>query len=120
MTTTPQPAMPPMPTHAPKPGPTRRTGWIIVSGIAAVLAIITTVVWMNGRSYDEMVKDCQNALTSTSTKTDRPEACEGLKQDDYDTILVSWTLKNAFHDMPKSDRDTLDYYDDGSINGSLD
>jgi hypothetical protein len=118
--TTPPPAMPPMPTQAPQPATKRRTGWIIAAGIAAVLVIVTAVFWMNGKSYDEMVKDCQNALTSTSTKTDRPEACEGLKQDDYDTILVSWTLKNAFHDMPKTDRDTLDYYDDGSINGSLD
>jgi hypothetical protein len=118
MTTTPQPAMPPMPTHAPKPGPTRRTGWIITAGIAAVLAIITTVVWMNGRSYEDTVADCKKALGPTSTKTNRPDACDGVKG--RLRRLLVYSIQNAFDDMPKTDQDTLDYYDDGSINGSLD
>lgn len=33
---------------------------------------------------------------------------------------MDWTLKHALDDMSKKDRDTLDYYDDGSINGSID
>lgn len=112
--------LPPMPTAPPTVKPmSRRTGWIIVASIAAVIAIITTVVWMNGKSYDEMVDDCQNSLTATATTTHRPEACEGLKKDDYETLLIAWSLKNALHDMPQSDQDMLDYYDDGSINGSL-
>jgi hypothetical protein len=119
MTTTPQPAMPPMPTQAPKLGPTRRTGWIITAGIAALLAIITTVVWMNGRSYEDTVADCKKALGPTSTKTNRPDACDGVKADDYGALLVSYSIQHAFDGLPKTDRDMLDYYDNGTIDGSI-
>jgi FtsZ-interacting cell division protein ZipA len=108
-----------MPAHAPKPGMTRRTGWIIVAGIVAALAIITTVVWTNGRSYEDTVADCKKALNSTSTKTNRPDACQDVKANDYDALLVSYSLQHAFDGLSKTDQDTLDYYDDGSINGSI-
>ncbi|MET9424655.1 hypothetical protein ABZY06_28635 [Streptomyces sp. NPDC006540] len=65
------------------------------------------------------VEDCQRALTSESTKTNRPEECQDVSQEDYDTLLLDRALKGALNDMDKTDRDTLDYYDDGSINGSI-
>jgi len=97
----------------------RRTILIILSAVVAALAIAGTVVWMNAKSYDDTVAACTKALDSASTKTQRPDACEGVKQDDYDALLVGWSLKHAFDDMPKEDQDMLDYYDDGSINGSI-
>jgi len=94
----------------------RRTMLIITAAVIVVIATITTVLWSNGRSYDDIVRDCQKALNAQSTKTHRPDACKDVKPDDYDTLLVAWTLKHA---LSKDDRDTLDYYDDGSINGSV-
>ncbi|AVH59981.1 MULTISPECIES: hypothetical protein [Streptomyces] len=97
----------------------RRTVLIILSAAVAALVIAGAVVWLNAKSYDDTVAACKKALDSSSTKTHRPSACEGVKQDDYDALLVGWALKHAFDDMPKSDQDMLDYYDDGSINGSI-
>jgi hypothetical protein len=114
-----QPVTPPMPGYAPQPAAKRRTAWIIVGALVAALAIITTVLWTNGRSYDDTVADCEKAL-AVQTKaggSGRPDACDEVKQDDYDALVVGAVLK---YGMSKTDQDTLDYYDDGSINGSLD
>ncbi|MEV0526031.1 hypothetical protein AB0I66_21580 [Streptomyces sp. NPDC050439] len=70
-------------------------------------------------SQKEIAKECEAALTEEATKTDRPSECEGLSQKNYDAVLLNWSLENALDDMPKKQRDTLDYYDDGSINGSV-
>lgn len=72
-----------------------------------------------GKSAAEMQADCKAALTESSTKTDRPAACDDLSQEDYDALLMAYALNNALKDMPKKDRDLLDYHDDGSINGSI-
>ena len=86
---------------------------VVVAGVAAA-------VWLLVKpSYDDHVKACQKALTKSATKTDRPDACEPLSQDDYDTLLMASILDGVLDDMPKKDRDMLDYYDDGSINGSI-
>jgi hypothetical protein len=71
------------------------------------------------KSQDEIARDCQAALSEKATKTNRPAECEGLSQDDYDTLLMAWVLKKGLADMPQEDRDMLDYYDDGSINDSI-
>jgi hypothetical protein len=111
--------LPPMPTAPPTPpAARRRTGWIIAASIAAVLAIITTVVWMNGRSYDDTVAACEKAL-AVQTKAGgqgKPDACDEVKQDDYDALVVGAVLK---YGMTQKDRDTLDYYDNGTIDGSI-
>ncbi|MFJ5967906.1 hypothetical protein [Streptomyces sp. NPDC093060] len=83
---------------------------IIVAGIAA------TIWWITRPSYDDMVKDCQKALNPSSTKTHRPAACKGLKQEDYDTLLMAWVVD---HSLSKDDKDVSDYYDDGQVNGSV-
>jgi hypothetical protein len=71
------------------------------------------------KSQDEIAKECEAALTEKATKANRPPECEGLSQKNYDAVLMNWALKNALDEMPKKQRDTLDYYDDGSINGSI-
>jgi len=73
----------------------------------------------SGKSQDQIAEECQAALTAEATKTDRPDACEGLSQEDYDTLLTGWVLKHTLDGMPKEERDLLDYSDDGSINGSI-
>lgn len=84
--------------------------------LAAALLLALTAC---GKSEAETQADCKAALTESSTKTDRPTACEDLSQEDYDALLMAHALKNALKDMPKKERDALDYYDDGSINGSI-
>jgi hypothetical protein len=117
MTTTPPPAMPPMPAQAPKPATKRRTGWIIVAGIAAVLVVVTAVVWMNGDSYQDTVANCKEALAAQTAAggSGKPDACDGVKEDDYDALVIGNVLDN----MPKKDKDMLDYYDNGTIDGSI-
>lgn len=113
---------PPQPDRtAPAPPPARRRNRPVIIVIALVVAAgIGATVWAFARTtYDEHVAACEKALTSSATKTDRPDACKELSQDDYDTLLMGWALDNAFKDMPKKDRDTLDLFDDGSVNGSV-
>lgn len=97
----------------------RRTAVITVAALAAASTATGLGLWLAQPSYDDIVRGCQKALTESATRTHRPDACKGLKQDDYDTLLTAWTLDRAIADMPKEQRDTLDYYDDGSINGSI-
>lgn len=87
--------------------------------LATLLLAGAAVGCSSGKSEAEVQKECQAALSSKATKTDRPDACEDLSQADYDTLLTDWALKNALDGMSKKDRDTLDYYDDGSIDGSI-
>lgn len=97
----------------------RRNGIILLSVITFVVITITVIVWVRGRAYDDKVADCRNALTSSSTKTNRPSACEGVKADDYEALLIVWSLRHAFEGMPKTDRDMPDHYDNGTIDGSI-
>jgi hypothetical protein len=91
-----------------------------IIGALVVAAGVALTAWLIIRpTHDEMAKACEKALNSSSTKTHRPDACKDLSQEDYDTLLTGWVLENVLDDMPKSDRDRLDYYDDGSINGSI-
>jgi len=74
----------------------RRNGIILLSVIAVVVITITVIAWVRGRAYDDKVAACRNALTESSSQTNRPSACEGVKADDYDALLISWSLKHAF------------------------
>ncbi|MET8475406.1 hypothetical protein ABZY90_19680 [Streptomyces sp. NPDC006422] len=98
----------------------RRTTIIGSAALAVVAVGVGLGIWLAQPSYDDTVRACQRALDPTSTKTNRPDACEDLTEDDYTTVHMHYVLKNALNDMPKKDKDTLDYYDDGTINGSLD
>ncbi|MCX5365930.1 hypothetical protein OG864_45350 [Streptomyces sp. NBC_00124] len=97
----------------------RRTVAIILSVAAVAIAVAGAIVWFNAESYEDTVASCRKGIDSSATKTNRPEVCEGVTQDDYDALLVSWTLKHTFDDMSKTDQDMLDYYDNGKIDGSV-
>ncbi|MFG2948170.1 hypothetical protein [Streptomyces adustus] len=96
----------------------RRTLWISVSAVV-VLAIAATITIMRVRAvqYEDTVQACKAALRADppETKADKPAACSGVTADDYLTLVVS----NAIGGMSKKDQDTLDYYDNGTIDGSI-
>jgi len=114
--------LPPMPntppTPAPKPAGKKRRNLIIIAAVAvAALAIAGTVVWMNATPYSETLSKCQKALVA-QTKAGgkgKPSACKDVKQDDYDDLVMA----NVIDGMSKEDRDMLDYYDNGTIDGSI-
>ena len=94
----------------------RRTTIISAAAVAVAAAITGLVVWLMQPSYDDIANDCIAALKErTDTDKSKPEACDGLKEDDYMALVVS----QAFNDLPQKDQDLLDYYDDGSINDSI-
>ncbi|MGA4896742.1 hypothetical protein ACPCAJ_02085 [Streptomyces griseoincarnatus] len=95
----------------------RRTVIISAASAAVVAAFTGLIVWLSQPSYDDVVKECQQALAA-QMKADgegRPDACQDVKDDDYDALL----LNAAFQNLPEKDRKMLDYYDDGSINDSI-
>lgn len=96
----------------------RRTLIIVAAIAAAVLAIGGGVYWLSQPSYDDTVRGCQKALAAqTKARGEgKPTACEDVSDDDYANIIVA----NVIDGMPKKDRDTLDYFDNGTIDGSLD
>jgi hypothetical protein len=95
----------------------RRTVLIVLSAAAAALAIAGAVVWLTATPYSETVSHCKAALVA-QTKAGgkgRPAACKDVKDDDYADIVMA----NVLDGMSKKDKDLLDYYDDGHINGSI-
>ncbi|MFB6943201.1 hypothetical protein ACFWGL_17095 [Streptomyces sp. NPDC060286] len=60
--------------------------------ITVILALALTSC---GKSAAEQAADCRDAITATSTKTFRPDACKDLSQDDYNALLMDWALKNS-------------------------
>jgi len=58
----------------------------------ATAAVLLAAATACGKSEAEQQADCQAAITEDSTKTNRPEACESLSQEDYDLILMHWVL----------------------------
>lgn len=40
------------------------------------------------KSQDEIAEDCRQAIDSTSTKTNRPDECKGLSDDNYQLLLM--------------------------------
>lgn len=113
----PMPDTPPVPAHAPKPAAKKRLPLIVAAVVAVALAIGGTAYWLTRPSYDDIVKGCTKALAAQlkAGGKGKPDACKDVKKDDYDTLVIASVIDG----MSKTDRDTLDYYDDGSINGSL-
>ncbi|MGP4043981.1 hypothetical protein [Streptomyces sp. 2A115] len=61
----------------------------IRAGVVAGLLLLTAC----GKSEAEIQADCEKALDKTSTKTNRPDACKELSQEDYDTLLMAWVMQ---------------------------
>jgi uncharacterized lipoprotein len=72
-----------------------RTRTAIAAG-ALLLAALTGC--SSDKSEDEIAADCQKALaksTAGATEKDRPEACTGLPQEDYEALLISEAMKDT-------------------------
>ncbi|MEV5445244.1 hypothetical protein AB0N23_22290 [Streptomyces sp. NPDC052644] len=87
------------------------------TAVAAALLLATLTAC--GKSEAEMQADCRAALTEASTKTNRPDACKDLSDEDYELILLHYAVTGAINDMPQEDQDVLDYHDDGKLNDSI-
>ncbi|MFG3585094.1 hypothetical protein [Streptomyces sp. NPDC047990] len=114
--------LPPMPNTPPpmpvsKPAGKRRRNLIVAAVVAVALLVGGGIYWLTRPSYDETVKSCAKALTAQMKAggKGKPSACDGVKKDDYDTLVIS----AAIGGLSKTDKDTLDYYDNGTIDGSI-
>lgn len=83
--------MPPL-THTVLGG-TMRTRTALTAALLALAALTAAC----GKSEEEIAADCQKALanSTTATKTDRPEACKGLSEDDYSALLIAQGLRDT-------------------------
>lgn len=99
----------------------RRTVIILLSAVVTALVVAGAVVWFNAESYEEKVADCKRAVAAYDFDAQPVEeggtipGCEDVKRDDYLALVLS----NTIADMPKEDRDLLDYSDNGTIDGSI-
>lgn len=70
----------------------------IRTALTAILLALAALTAACGKSDEEIAADCQKALaksTAGATENNRPEACEGLAQDDYEALLMSEALKDT-------------------------
>lgn len=93
-----------------------RTIAILTAAAVAVAGAITgLVVWLSQPSYDEIADNCVAALKErTEGDKGKPDACDGLKEDDYDALVLShvlgdlgWTDDEGNFDKNKMLEDTL-------------
>ena len=72
----------------------RRTILIIASVAVVIAAGIAFTVWrVNNPSYGTIAKNCAHALeVRPDGDQAKPEDCEGLSEDDYQTLLMSHVL----------------------------
>ncbi|WP_409469075.1 hypothetical protein [Streptomyces sp. HC307] len=66
------------------------------AAIAALLALAALTAAC-GKSEEEIAADCQKALANTTVGVgdERPEACEGLSEDDYNALVISQGLRDS-------------------------
>ncbi|MFE2046375.1 hypothetical protein ACFXAZ_36735 [Streptomyces sp. NPDC059477] len=65
--------------------------------LAALLAL-TVLTAGCSKSQDEIAEDCQAALATVDTTQlgdDRPAACDGLSDDDYNALRISAGLRDS-------------------------
>ncbi|MEV1094761.1 hypothetical protein AB0I87_04645 [Streptomyces sp. NPDC049952] len=55
-------------------------------------AIAATLLAVTGCGYS--ADDCAAAITDESTKTNRPTECQDISDDDYETLLLGYILRN--------------------------
>lgn len=82
---------------------TRTTTAITAGAIAVAGAVTGAVIWLGQPSYNDIVKGCQKALATQSKAggMGKPSACKGVKNDDYDTLV----LNNAINGLGWTDKD---------------
>ncbi|MFF2778496.1 hypothetical protein ACFVU3_26700 [Streptomyces sp. NPDC058052] len=62
---------------------------------AVVLLALLTGVTACGDSAAKRRETCRLAIDGTSTKTERPRACQDLGDQDYETLRREWVRKNG-------------------------
>ncbi|MFE7033613.1 hypothetical protein ACFU9Y_25175 [Streptomyces sp. NPDC057621] len=69
---------------------------IAIIGSAAVTTIAAATgltIWLSQPSYDDIANNCAQALKDRPAGDKaKPDACGGLKQDDYDALLMSHVI----------------------------
>ncbi|MFE6629826.1 MULTISPECIES: hypothetical protein [Streptomyces] len=104
------------PFHSSGTSASRRT--IAVRAAAAVAvagAVAGLVIWLSQPSYDEIADNCVAALKDrVEGDKGKPAACDGLKEDDYNALVLShvlgdlgWTDDDGRFDENKMLEDTL-------------
>ena len=90
--------------------------WHIITASLVLAAGLAVTGWLIVRpTYDEIVDDCMAALKDRPEGDKaKPEACNGVKKDDYDAILFSrviddlgWTDDEGHFDKNKMLEDSL-------------
>jgi hypothetical protein len=70
----------------------RTTTATLLAAACLLLAAATTGC---SKSYDEIAEDCVAALKDRKPGDEsKPDACEGLKKDDYDALVISHVLRD--------------------------
>lgn len=61
----------------------------------AVATVLLAVAPLAGcsKSQDEIAAECEKAIDSTSTTTNRPDECDGLSDENYKLLLAHWILE---------------------------
>ncbi|WP_171117806.1 MULTISPECIES: hypothetical protein [unclassified Streptomyces] len=87
-----------------------RTRTAAVAALFALAALTAAC----GKSEEEIAEDCQKVLATTTVdlKDDRPEACEGLSQDDYEALVFSQRLQDSGLIDENGDVDMSELLDD--------
>lgn len=62
----------------------------------ATIALLTAALAACGAAETDRQADCQKAINATRTYgiPDRPEACQDLSDEDYETLRAAWASKN--------------------------
>ncbi|WP_328937442.1 hypothetical protein OG288_12350 [Streptomyces tauricus] len=93
----------------------RRIAIISSVSLTAIAATTGLALWLNQPSYDEIADSCTQALQDRPAGDKaKPDACDGLTQDDYNTLLMShvmdslgWTDEDGNFDKNKMLEDSL-------------
>lgn len=93
-----------------------RRSYLIALIAVAALAVGGAAWWLSRPSYGDIANDCVAALKDRPKGDKRkPAVCDGLKDDDYQALLVSrvlddlgWTDDEGRFDKNKMLEDTLD------------
>ncbi|MFI6661509.1 hypothetical protein ACIBL8_39015 [Streptomyces sp. NPDC050523] len=95
----------------------RKIAFASAAAVAVAAGTTGLVIWLSQPSYDDVVNGCVAALKEQAKAGNqgKPDACKDVKEDDYTALVVS----NAINGLPQTDKDLLDYYDDGDMNGSV-
>jgi hypothetical protein len=85
----PMPNTPPLPTS--KPTGKKRRNLITAAAAALALTIGGIAYWISQPSYDDIVKGCEKALAAQykAGGKGKPSACNDVKSDDYDTLVLN-------------------------------